>query len=333
MLAPDWTLPLPSYETINLRFPLPTDVLELVERERPDVIHVATPGPVGLCGIAVARLIGIPVVGSFHTELGPYALHMTRDALIADAMDVYVDWFYRQCRTVLAPTRAVAERLALRGYPNLGVWGRGVDSTLFTPERRNESVRRRLLGSDDGVLLLSVGRVSEEKRLGVLLDAFAIVARERPDVRLVIAGDGPIRHELERTAPAGVVFTGEVVGDELATLYASADAFCFPSTTDTFGQVLLEAAASGLPVVAAEAGGAPELVANGRTGLIVPPEQPLAFAAALLELAVDPDLRHRLAEAARAGALLRTWPATIAELDRVYRNVLGTGEAEVRVAA
>jgi len=332
-LPPDWSLPLPSYEAIDLRFPLPTDVLERIEAERPDVIQVATPGPVGVCGLAVARLVGIPVVGSYHTELGPYALHLTHDALVADAIDVYVDWFYRQCGTVLAPTRQVAEALRARGLRTVGVWGRGVDSERFGPERRDEELRRRLLGEDGGVLVLSVGRLSQEKRIGVLLDAYALASRGRPDLRLVVAGDGPARRELERTAPAGTIFTGELVGDELAALYASADVFCFPSTTDTFGQVLLEAGASGLPVVAAAAGGALELVHDGRTGALVPPDEPRLFAAALLELADDPALRRRRGAAGRAAALERTWPASIAALARIYGTVVGLDREESLVAA
>ncbi|HVS86315.1 MAG TPA: glycosyltransferase, partial [Gaiellaceae bacterium] len=287
-LPPDWSLPLPTYEAIDLRFPLPTDVLELVERERPDVIQVATPGPVGFFGLLVAKLVGIPLVGSYHTELGPYALHLTRDALVADAMNVYVDWFYRACGTVLAPTRQVADALRGRGIEQVGVWGRGVDPGRFGPERRSEELRASLLGEDGELIVLSVGRLSREKRLDMLLDAFAPLTRELPGARLVIAGDGPARKELERTAPAGTSFTGELVGDELAALYASADVFCFPSTTDTFGQVLLEAGASGLPVVAAQTGGALELVAPGRTGLLVPPDDPAALARSLARLAADP---------------------------------------------
>ena len=332
-LPPDWSLPLPSYEAIDLRFPLPTDVLERVEAERPDVIHVATPGPVGVCGLLVARLVGLPVVGSYHTELGPYALHLTHDVLVAEAMDVYVDWFYRQCATVLAPTRQVADALAARGLPKVAVWGRGVDSDRFLPARRDEELRRCLLGDGGNLLVLSVGRLSEEKRIGVLLDAFAHVSRERPDVRLVVAGDGPSRAKLERTASAGTIFTGELVGEELAGLYASADVFCFPSTTDTFGQVLLEAGASGLPVVGAAAGGALELVANGRTGLLVAPDRPRALADALLVLARDPVLRERLGAAGREAALGRTWPAAIASLVRVYRDLLGLEPEASLVAA
>jgi glycosyltransferase involved in cell wall biosynthesis len=332
-LPPDWSLPLPTYEAIDLRFPLPTDVLERVEAERPDVVHVATPGPVGFCGLLVARLLGIPMVGSYHTELGPYALHLTRDLLVADAIDVYVDWFYRQCASVLAPTRAVATTLTERGYPEVGVWGRGVDSALFGPERRSEKLRRELLGTDGEMLLLSVGRLSEEKRIGLLLDAFALVSRERRDVRLVIAGDGPARRGLELTAPAGTRFVGELTGERLAELYASADIFCFPSTTDTFGQVILEAGASGLPVVAAEAGGAGEIVVPGRTGLLVPPEQTQPFASALLQLLAEADLRALLARGGREAASARTWPEAIADLGRTYRRLLGIDHAPISAAA
>jgi glycosyltransferase involved in cell wall biosynthesis/predicted metal-dependent phosphoesterase TrpH len=321
-LPPDWSLPLPSYESLDLRFPLPTDVLACIEEHRPDVIHVATPGPVGFCGVAVARLLGLPVVGSYHTELGPYALHLTRDLLVAEAIEVYVDWFYSRCTTVLAPTRGVADVLAARGMPRVGVWGRGVDTELFSPARRDEGLRARLL--DGGSLVvLSVGRLSHEKRIGVLLDAFARVSRVRPGARLLVVGDGPARRELERTAPAGTTFAGEARGRELAVLYASADVFCFPSTTDTFGQVLLEAGASGLPVVAAAAGGALELVVPGRNGVLVEPEDSARLAAALLELADDPARRTALGAAGLAAARARTWDAAIAELAGVYARVLG----------
>jgi glycosyltransferase involved in cell wall biosynthesis len=331
-LPPDWSLPLPTYEAIDLRFPLPTDVLEQVEAQRPDIVHVATPGPVGVCGLLVARLLGIPLVGSYHTELGPYALHLTSDALVADALSLYVDWFYRQCATVLAPTRPVGAALTARGYREVEVWGRGVDSEQFGPEHRSEELRRELLGPDGEILLLSVGRLSTEKRIGVLLDAYALVTRERRDVRLVVAGDGPARRELELTAPAGTRFVGEITGEALATLYASADVFCFPSTTDTFGQVLLEAGASGLPVIAADVGGAGELVVPGRTGLLVPADESRPLAAVLAELAADPELRTQLGCNGREAALSRTWPAAIAELGRLYRRLLGF-DATVRAAA
>jgi phosphatidylinositol alpha 1,6-mannosyltransferase len=331
-LPPDWSIPLPTYESLELRFPLPTQVLELVEQERPDVVHVATPGPVGLCGLAVGRLLGIPVVGSYHTELGPYALHLTRDLLVAQALEVYVDWFYRQCACTLAPTEQVASALTARGLARVAVWGRGVDCTRFTPRRRDERLRRRLLDGGD-LLLLSVGRLSLEKRVTVLLDAFARLSRVERGARLVVVGDGPALPELERTAPRGTTFLGEAYGRELARLYASADVFCFPSTSDTFGQVLLEAGASGLPVVAAAAGGAPELVRDGANGLLVPPDDAGAFAAALLELAGDPARRRALGRAGRGAAESRTWEAALSQLDDVYRRLLGVAPQAALAAA
>jgi glycosyltransferase involved in cell wall biosynthesis len=320
---PDWSFPVPAYETLDLRVPSLTQVLERIEREQPDVIHLATPGPVGLCGLAAAKILGLPVVGSYHTELGPYALHLTRDLLVAEALDHYVDWFYRQCAILLAPTVAVAEALERRGFAGrTGVWGRGVDAELFAPARRSTAVRERILDGGE-LLLLSVGRLSHEKRLEVLLEAFGRVADELPGARLAIAGEGPARASLEALAPEGVEFVGELHGHELAALYASADVFCFPSTSDTFGQVILEAAASGLPVVAAAAGGAAELVRHGRTGLLVPPDDAAALARSLLELALSPERRQLLGLAARAAAVERTWTHSLGELAEAYQAVMG----------
>ncbi len=323
-LEADWSAPLPAYEGLALNFPLLTKVLARVEAEEPDLIHVATPGPIGLCGLAAAKLLGLPLLGSYHTELGPYALHLTRDAVISDAFSLYVDWFYRQCDGgVLAPTRAVAERLERRRLAGaVTLWGRGVDTTLFTPSRRCEATRARLLAGGD-TLALSVGRVSEEKRLDVLLEAFAALAAERPGLRLAIAGEGPARARLEAEASAGVSFLGELHGEELARLYASADVFCFPSTTDTFGQVLLEAGASGLALLAARAGGAPELVADGESGLLVAPDDAAALASALRLLADSAPLRARMGARARTLAAERSWTRSLSELAGAYRRALG----------
>jgi glycosyltransferase involved in cell wall biosynthesis/predicted metal-dependent phosphoesterase TrpH len=317
---PDWTLPLPTYEELQLRFPLIIDVLAEVERRQPDVIHLATPGPVGVCGLVAARLLDIPIVGSYHTELGPYTLHLTRDLLVAQAMELWVDWFYRQCRLVLAPTHAVADALRARGHASVGVWGRGVDADRFAPRRRNQMLRNHLL-QDGSVLLLSVGRLSNEKRIDVLLDAFARLHERTPEARLAIVGDGPARAELERTAPGGVTFMGELRGDGLAQAYASCDVFCFPSTTDTFGQVILEASASGLPVVAADTGGAPELVRHRSTGLLFRPDDPAALADALAEVVGDIPFRLALGRHALAHAQRRSWAASYDELLAGYAAV------------
>jgi glycosyltransferase involved in cell wall biosynthesis len=320
-LEPEWSLPLPGYESIVLHVPSLSALLARVEAEDPDVIHVATPGPVGLCGLAAAKLLGLPLVGSYHTELGAYALHLTRDQIVAEAMELYVDWFYRQCKCVLAPTLAVADALAARGFGDrLSVWGRGVDAERFSPRHRNAARREALLDGGE-LLLLSVGRVSPEKRVDQLLRAFSDLREDHPGLRLAIAGDGPARAALESSAPPGVRFLGEVTGDALAELYANSDVFCFPSTTDTFGQVLLEAGASGLAAVAAAVGGGSELIRHDENGLLVPPDDPEALQEAIRMLIVDRALRERLGVGGRLAALERSWSVSIAELQAAYATV------------
>jgi glycosyltransferase involved in cell wall biosynthesis/predicted metal-dependent phosphoesterase TrpH len=318
---PDWSVPLPAYETIELNVPSLTEVIAYVEREDPDVVHVATPGPVGLCGLAAAKVLSIPVVGSYHTEFGLQALRLTQDLLVSEALDRFVDWFYRQCSLVLGPTKAVANALEQKGLEGrTAVWGRGVDSSLFTPARRDDDTRAQLLDGRE-VLALYVGRVSSDKRVEILLEAARLIERTGPDVRFVVAGDGPACELLAGEAPPNTTFVGEVHGAELARLYASADVFCFPSTTDTFGQVLLEAAASGLPVIAAAAGGALELVEGGETGMLVPPDDPAALADAVRSLARHPHRRALLAAAARTRALEHTWERSLEELRTSYELV------------
>jgi glycosyltransferase involved in cell wall biosynthesis len=321
--APDWSVPLPAYETLELNVPSFTQVLAYVEREEPDVVHVATPGPVGLCGLAAAKALSIPIVGSYHTEFGLQALRLTQDVLVSEALDRFVEWFYRQCSIVLGPTKAVAAALAQKGMEGrTAVWGRGVDGMRFTPARRDEGLRARLLGDAD-VLVLSVGRVSSDKRVEILLRAASLVERTSPAVKFVVAGDGPARARLEADAPPNVEFVGELHGEELATMYASADMFCFPSTTDAFGRVLLEAAASGLPIVAAAAGGALELVHDGKTGVLVQPDDPAVLADAIRLLARFPHRRALLAASARTRALAHTWERSTAELMAAYDVAVG----------
>jgi glycosyltransferase involved in cell wall biosynthesis len=321
---PDWSIPLPGQESIELRFPALTEVLSRVEAGRPNLIHVATPGPVGLCGLAAARILGLPLLGSYHTELAPYALHLTRDLLVSEVTGAYVDWFYGCCSSVLAPTRGVADQLAERGFPSerLGIWGRGVDADAFSPEHRREHLRLRLLDGGD-LLLLSVGRVSREKRLDVLIDAFVRMRRDLPGARLAVVGEGPALDELRAAAPEGIRFLGELHGAELAEVYASADVFCFPSTTDTFGQVLLEAGASAVPVVAVRAGGVAELVDDRENGVLVPPDDPGAFSNALGLLGRNAELRRRLARNGRRAALARSWDDSFEQLLTAYGDALG----------
>ena len=331
-LPPDWSLPLPSYEAIDLRFPLPTDVLERIEAERPDVIQVATPGPVGVCGLAVARLVGIPVVGSYHTELGPYALHLTHDALVADAIDVYVDWFYRQCGTVLAPTRQVAEALRARA-----------------PERRRLGPRRRLRAVRSGApgrrATAPTARRGRRRALPLGRPALAGEAHWRAARRVCarLAGEaGTSGSSSPATGRRDASWSGRLRPGRPspASWSATSSRRCTRARTSSAsrarptrsGRCCSRPAPPDCP-----SSPRPPAVRSSssrrRTGALVPPDEPRLFAAALLELADDPGLRRRRGAAGRAAALERTWPASVAALARIYREVLGLDKEESLAAA
>jgi glycosyltransferase involved in cell wall biosynthesis len=329
-VQPGWSIPVPTAEHLALAFAAPADLIARVEAERPEVVHLATPGPIGLVGLLCAKILGLPTVGSYHTELGQYALQLTRDLLLAEATALYVDWFYRQCDLVLPPTKAVGNALAERGMHSQLIWGRGVDTELFKPERRDEQLRAQLL-AEGHVLAITVSRLSAEKRVDFLLSAFTIARRRHPGLRLVVIGDGPARRELEANAPNGVRFLGELHGRELATAYASADLFCLASATETFGQVLLEASASGLPVIVSDVGGAPELVGHEQTGLLVAPTDLAGYAAALELLASSATQRSALGSAGIGRAASRSWARSLEQLRVAYRTAaLQTEEIDRR---
>jgi glycosyltransferase involved in cell wall biosynthesis len=329
-VQPGWSVPIPTAEHLSLAFAAPADLLASLEGARPEVIHLATPGPIGLLGLLCAKVLGLPAVGSYHTELGQYALQLTRDLLLAEATAVYVDWFYRQCDLVLPPTEAVGTALADRGMLRQLPWGRGVDTELFRPDRRDEQLRQRLLGTGD-VLAITVSRLSHEKRVDFLLAAFAAARARQLGLRLVVVGDGPARDELEQSAPEGVTFLGELHGEALAAAYASADIFALASMTETFGQVLLEAAASGLPIVATDTGGVSELVAHEQTGLLVAPADLIGYVDALDLLVRSPRRRSAFGSAGIGRAASRSWARSIAQLRTAYREAaLQTQEIDRR---
>jgi glycosyltransferase involved in cell wall biosynthesis len=283
----DGTVQLPSvyehrlaeYPDIAWTVPHLPALLRFLEDEDIDLVQCSTPGPVGLAALAAARLAGLPVIGQFHTDVPEYALRLTGDPTAAALVGSLVGWFYRSVDRVLAPSAWVTERLATLGVPDDRVVRvpRGIDLARFSPSHRRDDAFARW--GVTGPVLLYVGRLSREKNLTAILAGFAAASAEVPHATLVIVGDGPARAELARNAPARCVFTGTIIGDELATLYASADAFVFLSETETFGNVVVEAQASGLPAVVAERGAASELVIDGTTGATVDPRDPTSSAA------------------------------------------------------
>ncbi len=338
-LTPVARLPVPAYGDASWRLGVPSviDVLDAVEATGARVVHAATPGPMGLAGLVVARTLGLPFVASHNTELARYALELTGDRLAAQLADRALRWFYGQAERVYVPTRAAAEGIVAAGVAPARVrtFSRGTDRERFDPARRSRGMRRRL-GAPRGTILIYVGRLSREKGLGALAEAFRRASASRPDLHLAIVGDGPARREVAR-ALAGTRhrLVGPLRGDDLAAAYASADIFCLPSETETFGQVVTEAAASGLPAVVVDRGGAAEQVDHGVTGLVAGAGDVGALAGAIALLHDVPAMREAMGAAARTAALARpTWDEVFADLAAGYRDLVDEDDlaAPARVA-
>jgi glycosyltransferase involved in cell wall biosynthesis len=259
-----------------------------------DILQIATPGPMGIAGLLVARMIGMPVIAQYHTEVAEYAARMT-GMPIRGVVEPLVGWIYRRAELCLAPSTAVEQRLLSLGVARDRIQRipRGVDLELFSPAKRDRAALSKY-GIGDGPVALYVGRVSKEKNMAGLLAAWARVRATRPTAQLMIVGDGPIRAACN--AP-GVVCTGSLYDEDLAHVFASADVFAFASETETFGNVVVEAAASGLPAVVMAGGAVHEHVHDGETGFVCRDLED--FAAALGTLLDDPQLRAHQGLASR----------------------------------
>lgn len=306
-------VPLPGYSTLRCGAPLVWR-LEAAWRDwRPDVVHVATEGPLGLAALAAASRLRRPVTSSFHTNFHAYGGHYGAGAL-QDAALAYLRWFHNQTRLTLAPTRQMTAELAAARFRNLGVMSRGVDTALFDPSRRDPALRAAWGASPGDPVALYVGRVAAEKNLGAAVEAFLSLRAVEPRARLVVVGDGPARSALQ-TAHPEFHYSGMRRGEDLAAHYASADLFLFPSVTETFGNVVTEALASGLVAVAYDYAATREHVRDGHNGFsapMAPAGQPEGLAAALLRAHAARPRWPEIRAAARATATALTWDAVVA---------------------
>jgi glycosyltransferase involved in cell wall biosynthesis len=296
--------PLPYYEELTLHLPPLLEVLEWSDRQQFDVIHVSTPGPMGLCGWLVAKMLRAPLVCTYHTDFPAYAERLTRDHRVSNGTLAYMKWFYSHAATVLSRSKAYRFKISDLGIAEEKIvpLSPAVDHAKFNPSRRDEATWKRL-GVSRPLRILYAGRVSREKNLGLLIDSFARVAAQRDDVALVIAGDGPAITEMrQRASDLPVHFLGTQSDDDLAALYASADLFVFPSRTDTLGQAVMEAQASGLPAIVSNEGGPREVVEDTRTGLVIPHDDPARWAEAIHQLLDDAPARRDMGRLAVARA-------------------------------
>jgi phosphatidylinositol alpha 1,6-mannosyltransferase len=303
-----------AYPEHRLALPTQPRVRRELRAWRPTVVHAASPFGMGLAARAAARALGVAFVTSYHTNWSAYSSFYQMGALRGTAWH-YLRWFHNGGARTYCPTQAVQDELAARGFQHMALWSRGVDSARFNPSYRSPALRTRLGVSNDMVLAIYVGRLGAEKGLGVALRGMREVMRAAPGrVRCAIAGDGPYAEEARKLAPEGTVFMGRLTGDALSEFYASADVFVFPSATDTFGNVLLEAMASGLPVVAADVGPTRELLAE-HPGVTFAPGDAADFARQLLELVRNGGRRASLGRNALGFARRCPW-------DRVWDTLV-----------
>jgi glycosyltransferase involved in cell wall biosynthesis len=312
-------LPLPLYPELKLALPRPA-VSEALERFRPDLVHVVNPAVLGLGGIWLAKTRNLPLVASYHTHLPKYLEHYGM-GMLEPLLWELLKAAHNQAELNLCTSTAMVDELAAKGIEHTALWQRGVDTELFRPELANPTMRARLHGghSDTGNLLLYIGRLSAEKQI----ERIRPVLEALPQARLALVGDGPHRQQLERLFEGtATTFVGYLAGDELASAYASGDAFVFPSSTETLGLVLLEAMAAGCPVVGANRGGIPDIVSDGINGCLYDPDQPASLVTAVQRLLGDGATRAKLRQAARLEAERWGWAGATAQLRAYYRQVL-----------
>ena len=317
------SIPFWAYPQLRIAAPIGGGAGRDLRAWRPTLIHAATPFGMGLAGRRAARRLGIPFVSSYHTHFSAY-VRFYRLGLLERPTWAFMRWFHNGGARTFCPSRAIAAELEAHGFDNLRIWPRGIDTARFNPRFRTEALRERLGAGPGTTIVAYVGRIAPEKGLDVALEAMRTVMDAEPGrIVFALAGDGPYEAHCRAAAPPGTVFMGRIVGEELSAFYASADLFIFPSVTDTFGNVLLEAMASGLGVVGAEYGTTTELLAEGR-GLTFPAGDSGAMAGRILGLVRHPDERAALSARARSYTERASWDAIFDELIGDYMAVQGT---------
>lgn len=319
VLTTGW--PIPRYPNLRMGAPSKRALVQLWSLQRPDVVHIATEGPLGWSALQAARHLKLPVSSDFRTNFHAYGQHY-RIGWLAKPILAYLRKFHNRAQCTMVPTEALRAQLAGQGFERLVVVSRGVDTHLFDPRCRSEALRRHWGAGPDDLVLAYVGRLAAEKNLGALLAAHDALRGAIGDtVKLVIVGDGPMRAELAARCPQAV-FAGQRGGEDLAEHYASADVFLFPSLTETFGNVTVEAMASGLPVVAFDCAAAAQCIQSGRNGLLAHDESLPAFVRATLTLAADAQRRRAMGAAARETARAHDWDGVVARFESVLAQTI-----------
>jgi len=299
----------PGYPAVRLGLPAARRLEERWTHRRPDVVYVATEGPLGWSAVAVARRLGVPVWSGFHTNFPEYARYYAARWIVPVVFRL-LRRFHNHTDGTIVATEELRRRLSSAGFRNVCILGRGVDCELFSPRRRSRELRTAWGAADRDIVALSVGRLAAEKNLPLALSAFRALRRAQSTARCVIVGDGPLRKSLERANP-DVIFCGMLGGERLATHYASADLFLFPSETETFGNVTLEAMASGLTVAAYDYASAGMHIRRSESGVLVARGDARAYVDEVAALVQTPEVLSRMGARARAHAVSLDWRAVV----------------------
>ena len=324
------SVPFFLYPDVQWAFPRLRDVVRDLAEFRPEVVHVATEFALGVTGLKAARQLGVPVVASAHTDYEVYAGRYGVPWAVRAGWH-YLRWFYGQAHRVLCPSRVYEQHLHARGVHHTGVWSRGVDPGCFHPRFRSDAYRAQLGLAPGDLLVTYIGRLAREKNLELLLRAWERLAPVRGSAQLALVGRGPLEEPIRRSELPGVHVPGLLHGEALSAAYSSADIFTFPSPTETFGNSLLEAMASGLPSLVAAAGGVLEFATHGRNAWLVAPNSVRAIEDGLARLLQDEPLRRRLGDGALRTAGERSWDDVYDRLIRDYEEAVTA--AGVRKAA
>ncbi len=314
------SVPLPGYKGLHVGLPAGGLLRDCWTRHPPDVVYVATEGPLGWAAVRTARRLGIPVLSGFHTDFHSYSRHYYA-GLLHHGVALYLCRFHNRTSGTLVPSVDLRDRLCASGFRNVQVLGRGVDSELFTPAHRCPELRETRGASEHDRVVLYVGRLAPEKNLGLAIAAYRAMQMNDKSMKFVIVGDGPQRGILQKEHP-DLLFRGVRKGEDLAGHYASADLFLFPSATETFGNVTLEAMASGLVVVAYDYAAAHMHITHGATGVLVPYGEPEAFMSAAAELARDPRSLSSMRHQARESVATLGWQCVVRQFETLLADVL-----------
>jgi glycosyltransferase involved in cell wall biosynthesis len=313
-------LPIPFYRQLRLGLPAKRELLRLWALQRPDIVHIATEGPLGWSALQAARKLKLPISTDFRTNFHAYSHHYgvgwLRGAILA-----YMKKFHNAAQTTMVPTTQLQRELAASGFKRLAVVPRGIDTHLFSPAHRSAALRNSWGADDNTRVLLYVGRLAVEKNLGLVIQSYRSLKLQHPDIKLVLVGDGPMRAELEQRH-ADIVFAGFRTGEDLAQHYASADIFAFASKTETFGNVTIEAMASGLAVVAFRHAAAGELITSGENGILADPMHAHSFEAASNALLKDAALMRAMGAKAALRARALGWPAVVEQTESIFEKIL-----------